>query len=83
MKKLLLILGILIFSAYARPFFLFWIAALMGSLISETIYLNAQTMLSQLKSEGYLGLVIAQTTLTPLLSALIAIFLYKKYKKLN
>jgi hypothetical protein len=55
----------------------------MGSLISETIYLNAQTMLSQLKSEGYLGLVIAQTTLTPLLSALIAIFLYKKYKKLN
>ena len=59
MKKLLLILGILIFSAYAIPFFLFWIAALMGSLISETIYLNAQTMLSQLKSEGYLGLVIA------------------------
>ena len=52
-------------------------------MISETIYLNAQTVLSQLKSEGYLGLVLAQTTITPLVSALLAIFLYKKYKSLN
>ena len=81
MKKFLLILGILIFSLYSIPFFLFWISALIGSVISETIYLNAQTVLSQLKSEGYLGLVLAQTTITPLVSALLAIFLYKKYKK--
>tara|TARA_B110000116_G_C16219639_1_gene308825 strand:+ start:25 stop:276 length:252 start_codon:yes stop_codon:yes gene_type:complete len=83
MKKFLLILGILISSLYATLFVLFWISALMGSFINETVYLNAQTILAQLKSEGYLSLVLAQLTITPLISIFLAIFLYKKYKNLK
>jgi len=83
MKKLLLILGILIFGFYALSYVALWVAALIGSLFSENIYSNVQGFISTLTGEGVVGfLVLTQVTVVPLLSGWLSISLYKKYKKL-
>ena len=55
MKKLLLILGILIFGFYALSYVALWVAALIGSLFSENIYSNVQGFISTLTGEGVVG----------------------------
>ena len=83
MKKLLLILGILIFGFYALSYVVMWAAALIGYIFSERIYANVQGLTSTLVGEGVLGfLVLTLVTVVPLLSGWLSIFLYKKYKKL-
>jgi len=83
MKKLLLILGILIFGFYALSYVALWVAALIGSLFSENTYSNVQGFISTLTGEGVVGfLVLTQVTVVPLLSGWLSISLYKKYKKL-
>jgi|TARA_B110000914_G_C15047696_1_gene258175 hypothetical protein len=82
-KKLLLILGILIFGFYALSYVVMWAAALIGYIFSERIYANVQGLTSTLVGEGVLGfLVLTLVTVVPLLSGWLSIFLYKKYKKL-
>jgi len=82
-KKLLLILGILIFGFYALSYVVMWAAALIGYIFSERIYTNVQGLTSTLVGEGVLGfLVLTLVTVVPLLSGWLSIFLYKKYKKL-
>ena len=83
MKKLLLILGILIFGFYALSYVVMWVVVLGGSLFSENIYSNIQGFISTLTGEGIVGfLVLTQVTVVPLLSGWLSIFLYNKYKKL-
>ena len=83
MKKLLLILGILIFGFYALSHVVMWAAALIGYIFSERIYTNIQGLISTLVGEGVLGfLVLTQVTVVPILFGWLSIFLYKKYKKL-
>ena len=83
MKKLLLLLGVLASGLYSVSFILLFGGALIYSIFSGD-YSFLQGFFSTLIDNGFVGyLVMLQTTVIPFLSGWLAIFLYKKYKKLK
>ena len=84
MKKLLLILGMLIFGLYALYCIVMWAVVLIGSIFSENIYSNIEVFIFTLTGEGVVGfLVLTQVTILPILSGWLSMFLYNKYKEVN
>ena len=84
MKKLLLILGMLIFGFYALCSIVMWALVLIGSIFSENIYSNIEVFIFTLTGEGVVGfLVLTQVTILPILSGWLSMFLYNKYKEVN
>ena len=83
MKKLLLLLGVLASGLYSVSFILLFGGTLIYSIFSGD-YGFFQGFFSTLIDNGFVGyLVILQTTVVPFLSGWLAVFLYKKYKKLK
>ena len=83
MKKILLLLGVLASGLYSVSFILLFGGALIYSIFSGD-YGFFQGFFSTLIDNGFVGyLVILQTTVVPFLSGWLAVFLYKKYKKLK
>ena len=84
MKKLLLILGMLIFGLYGLYCIVMWAVVLIGSIFSENIYSNIEGFIFTLTGEGVVGfLVLTQVTILPILSGWLSIFLYNKYKEVK
>ena len=83
MKKLLLLLGILASGLYSVSYILVFGGALIYSIFSGD-YSFLQGFFWTLIDNGFVGyLVMLQTTVVPFLSGWLAVFLYKKYKKLK